>query len=151
MAYRKNSNFFTLGHGGYFSPQKFIQGTVPISWSLRHARTSYEITAGPGFQYFSEDDAPFFPVPGLIPPSELQLVFEGQSHQGPSYSVAVRADYRVTSRWHLGLNVAANNTRDFDSRSAGVVLKFLTRSVPPSTDLRVKSVPDWRGAQPLKF
>jgi hypothetical protein len=58
--------------------------------------------------------------------------------------------YTIVS-WHIGLNVAANNTRDFDSRGGRLVLKFLTRPVPPATDLRVKSIPDWRGGQPLKF
>jgi hypothetical protein len=41
--------------------------------------------------------------------------------------------------------------RDFDSRMAGVALKLLARPLPTSTDLRVKSIPEWRGNRPFGF
>jgi hypothetical protein len=64
--------------------------------------------------------------------------------------VVIRADYQIAAHWHLGAYAATNNARDYASRSAGVTLKLLARPLP-TTDLRVKSIPDWRGNQPFGY
>jgi hypothetical protein len=35
MHYDRNVNFFSVGHGGYFSPQRYLLGSVPVSWYER--------------------------------------------------------------------------------------------------------------------
>ena len=60
MHYQKNLSFFSLGQGGYFSPQEYGLASIPISWFSRHKRFEYEIRASLGAQYFSQDRAPFF-------------------------------------------------------------------------------------------
>ena len=39
MHYDNNQNFFSFGHGGYFSPQKFAQASVPLSLFARLGRS----------------------------------------------------------------------------------------------------------------
>src|SRR5439155_1688659 len=62
MHYQKNLSFFSLGQGGYFSPQEYGLASIPISWFSRHKRFEYEIRASLGAQYFSQERSPFFPT-----------------------------------------------------------------------------------------
>src|SRR5438552_846803 len=48
MHYQKNLSFFSLGQGGYFSPQQYGLASIPISWFSRHQRFEYAIRASLG-------------------------------------------------------------------------------------------------------
>jgi cellulose synthase (UDP-forming)/cellulose synthase operon protein B len=147
MHYDKNSNFFTLGHGGYFSPQQYAVASVPISWSGRQPHVTFEITASAGYQYIVEDAAPYYPTRGL----SVQPTYDGSKQQGVNYNVSARVDYHIAPHWYLGSFVSANNARAYQKAAAGVTLTFLAQRLPTSTGLHPQQVPDWRGAQPLKF
>ena len=70
MHYDNNQNFFSFGHGGYFSPQKFAQASVPLSLFARLGRSMHEITASPGFQYFTRKRRAFYPTLAIAIPGE---------------------------------------------------------------------------------
>jgi len=151
MHYNKNLSFFSLGHGGYFSPQRFLQGSIPLSWSIRHSRVFYEMQASPGFQYFTADAAPFYPIGiGSAPVVSLATqMYDDQHRKGATYNVTARLEYRIAPHVHLSAFGAANNTRDFDAHTIGIALRVLANRLPGTTNLRVRAVPDWRGNQPL--
>ena len=149
LHYDKNLSFFSLGHGGYFSPQRFLQGSVPLSWSIRHSRLLWQMQLAPGFQYFTADAAPFFPIGiGTAEPFS-PLVYDEQQRRGATYNVTAQLEYRLTPHLHFSAFGGANNTRDFDARAFGIALRLLANRLPGTTNLRVRAVPDWRGNQPL--
>jgi cellulose synthase (UDP-forming) len=147
MHYDKNSNFFTLGHGGYFSPQQYAVAAVPISWSGRQPHVTFEISASAGYQYIVEDAAPYYPTREL----SVQPIYDGSKQQGVNYNVSARVDYHIADHWYFGSFVSANNARAYQKTAIGVTLTFLAQRLPTNTGLHPKQVPDWRGAQPLKF
>jgi hypothetical protein len=147
MHYDKNSNFFTLGHGGYFSPQQYAVAAVPISWSGRQPHVTFEISASAGYQYIVEDAAPYYPTREL----SVQPLYDGSKQQGVNYNVSARVDYHIADHWYFGSFVSANNARAYQKTAIGVTLTFLAQRLPTNTGLHPKQVPDWRGAQPLKF
>jgi len=147
MHYDKNSNFFTLGHGGYFSPQQYAVAAVPISWSGRQPHVTYEISASAGYQYIGEDAAPYYPTGGLSSPAS----YAASIQRGVNYNVSARVDYHIAPHWYFGSFASANNARAYQKTAAGVTLTFLTQRLPTNTGLHPQQVPDWRGAQPLKF
>jgi cellulose synthase operon protein C len=145
MHYDKNLSFFSLGQGGYFSPQQYYVASIPISWFARHRRFEYQIRAGLGVQYVSEDSSPFFPTQPQLSPN----FYSSQVHTGPNYNVEVRVGYRIAPRWYLDLYGAGNNAQNFATQTIGFNLKFLMHRLPTDTDLHVKSIPDWKGRQPF--
>jgi len=147
MHYDKNSNFFTLGHGGYFSPQQYAVAGIPISWSGRQPHVSFEISASAGYQYIVQDAALFYPTRAV----SSQLSYDASKEQGVNYNVSARVDYHITSHWYLGSFISANNANAYQKMAAGVTLTFLTQRLPTNTGLHPQQVPDWRGVQPLKF
>jgi len=148
MHYEKNQNFFTLGQGGYFSPQLYALASAPVSWYDRTDRVEYEISAGVGVQHIVEDAAPYYPtIRGLL----SQPTYQGQTRTGPNYNLSFRVDYRLAPQVSLIAFATANNARDYAARTIGISLRILTQRLPTGTGLRVRSVPDWRGRQPFSF
>src|SRR5437867_25276 len=95
MHYQKNLSFFSLGQGGYFSPQEYGLASIPISWFSRHQRFEYEIRASLGAQYFSQDRSPFFPtrINAALP---AQGFFASNHSAGPNYNFLARLGHRLS-------------------------------------------------------
>ena len=148
MHYDRNLSFFSLGQGGYFSPQQYGLASIPISWFSRHKRFEYEIRASLGAQYFSQDSSPFFPVRvnAILPP---QGAYRSETHTGPNYSFRLRLGYRIAPHVYFDTFATASNARNYASQTVGFSLKFLAHRLPTNTDLHVNSIPDWRGNQPF--
>ena len=61
-AYRKNLNHFTLGHGGYFSPQRLLQPGVSGLWQYQSTDLIYRFRAGIGYQSQHDDEIARYPL-----------------------------------------------------------------------------------------
>lgn len=148
MHYDKNLKFFSFGQGGYFSPQQYYLGSIPISWYSRHPRFEYQVRFSGGVQYLHEDASAFYPVlPGSA--NVTQGVYASNNSAAPNYDADIRLGYRLSPHMYLGTFATANNARDYYTQSVGFSLKFLVNRIPTSTDLRVNSIPDWTGKQPF--
>ena len=151
MAYRKNSNFFTLGQGGYFSPQQYILANVPVQWrGTYNQKVQYMVNASLGAQHFQEAASPFFPtLPALQGRNGPH--YPKQVSTGANYSVDIQSSVPLTPVWHLGIFANMNNTRNFHSAAAGVFLRFSTRPRPLNQEVNIPSIPDWRGVEPFRL
>jgi hypothetical protein len=148
MHYDKNLSFFSLGQGGYFSPQQYAFVAIPISWFSRHKRFEYEIRANLGAQYIEQDSSPFFPV-GLNVALTKPSFYASTSTTGPNYYFLGRLGYRLAPHLYLDTFVTANNARNYAMQTVGFSIKILAHRLPTNTDLHVNSVPDWRGNPPF--
>jgi hypothetical protein len=146
MHYERNLNFYSLGHGGYFSPQKFLVGSIPLSWREQRHQVDYEISVSGGTQYSLEKEAPFYPLQPLN-----TLFYNETIRRGPNYNVQLRLDHQITPYAYWGVFAQANNTRNFSGQAAGVTLRILMSRLPATTDLHLRTIPDWNGIEPFKF
>jgi hypothetical protein len=148
MHYDKNLSFFSLGQGGYFSPQQYGLAAIPISWFSRHKRFEYEIRASLGAQYIAQDASSFFPtqVAAVLPP---QGVYAASNRTGANYYFLGRLGYRLTTHLYLDTFATANNARNYATQTVGFSIKILAHRLPTNTDLHVNCVPDWKGNQPF--
>jgi cellulose synthase operon protein C len=148
MHYDKNLEYFSLGQGGYFSPQQYGLASIPITYFARHRRFEYRIGASGGVQYISQSVSPFYPTSaGATLPN--QGFYASSTHTGPNYNVDFRFGYRVSPHAFFEAFATANNTRNYVYQAAGFSLKFLIRRLPTDTDLHPKSIPDWQGNPPF--
>lgn len=149
MSYDKNLRFFTLGHGGYFSPQKYFLMNVPVHWTGRYKQKFiYGVNASAGTQYVQEDAAPYYPtLPGIQ--GRTGPTYAAQVLTGGNYNVEALGMYEVTPGWYIGLMADANNARYYTARNVSIFLRhsFGNEAVPGR--LGQPSVPDWRGRQPF--
>lgn len=66
VAYNNNQNFFTWGHGGYYSPQQDNSFTVPLHLTGSRGNLVYEFNLGLGFANVVQDAAPVYPNNTLL-------------------------------------------------------------------------------------
>lgn len=62
FGYSKNEDHFTLGYGGYFSPQTYVAGTIPVTWTATRGKLSYTLGGNVGVQSFNADGGEVFPT-----------------------------------------------------------------------------------------
>jgi len=142
--YDQNLRYFTLGQGGYFSPQSHFLFNVPIRWVGRWERMEYSLAGSLGMQFFSEDATPYYP---LLSPTLANPSYPGQSKTGANYNLEFKMGYRMAPNWYIGAYANANNTADYSSQSVGFNVRYLMMQSPGSNDLQINSIPDWKGVQ----
>ncbi len=123
FSYDKNLRFFTLGHGGYFSPQRFFSSSIPVDYELRTDQLQIHFSAAISVQNFSEDAAYYFPNrPDLQAElyafeSEQPVVYEGQSQTNMGFRASGELRYKLTPRLEfkgeIGVERAADWTESF--------------------------------------
>jgi tetratricopeptide (TPR) repeat protein len=88
FGYSKNEDHFTLGYGGYFSPQTYVAAVLPVNWSATRGDLSFNLGASVGLQSFNADS-------GLVFPSnpDLQAALGGLSSYYASQNINVQTSY----------------------------------------------------------
>jgi tetratricopeptide (TPR) repeat protein len=148
MHYDKNLQYFSLGQGGYFSPQQYGVASIPISYFSRHRRFEFRVRVSGGVQYLSMDASPFYPTSvGASLPN--QASYASSVHTGPNYDVDLRLGYRLSPHAYFETFATANNARNYTYQAVGFSLKLLIRRLPTDTDLHPNSIPDWQGNPPF--
>ena len=151
MHYDKNLRYFTLGQGGYFSPQQYYLLNVPVRWSGTWRRQLlYSVSASVGPQHFQEEASPFFPTSSVLQ-GRSGPYYPVLSSTGLNYNMDVKLAYQMTPHWFLGAAINLNNARNYSSQTASVFLKYVFENRPLTQESNVPSVPDWRGAQPFNL
>ncbi|WLG88751.1 cellulose biosynthesis protein BcsC [Pseudomonas cucumis] len=123
ISYANNQDYFTYGHGGYFSPQTFFALGVPVTWAQRSGRLTYQVKGSVGVQHFEQDSADYFPNDKAMQAAS-GLRYEGQNKTGIGYSVAAAAEYKVASNFLLGANLGLDNAHDYQQFSGALSLRY---------------------------
>jgi tetratricopeptide (TPR) repeat protein len=134
QAYDNNQNLFTLGHGGYFSPQQFTSVSLPIQMRLTRSSWNFELRATPGYQTYREDAADVFPLdPALQGTLEslaaidrsIKTRFAALSESGFGMAGSVSAEYQTSWATTVGGSVSFDTFGDYDEAKARLYLKQL--------------------------
>jgi cellulose synthase operon protein C len=146
MHYDKNLRYFTLGQGGYFSPQQYFLANIPLRWTGSWNRVlQYSIAGSLGVQHFAEDASPFFPLQDR---SGARGSYQAMARTGGNYNLDFRLGYRLTPQWIAGAFANVGNSRDYRNAGAGIFLRYLFQPRPLLSEISADSIPDWKGAQP---
>ncbi|WP_338665828.1 cellulose synthase subunit BcsC-related outer membrane protein [Pararoseomonas sp. SCSIO 73927] len=127
FSYDKNLRYFTLGHGGYFSPQEYMAFNVPVDWRGRVGNVAYRLGATAGYARYREDRAPFFPGDaGLQAQAEALATssagtttpatafYAGQTQSGFVGGLRAEVDWSITPDLSLIGAVRYDKAADFD-------------------------------------
>jgi len=143
MQYDRNLSGFTYGHGGYFSPQRYVDVGFPVHWNGRTSsgRVAWQLDTSVGVQHFKEDAAPYFPTdPAMqqaayeaasmaallgLTTEYVEPVYTGQTKTGVSYNLSAAAEWQLSSQLFLGGRMEFNNARDYRQFGTSLYLRFL--------------------------
>ncbi|HWE23765.1 MAG TPA: cellulose synthase subunit BcsC-related outer membrane protein, partial [Myxococcales bacterium] len=124
LSYQYNLSFFTIGHGGYFSPQKFFHGGFALRWSgSGTGKLRWELAAEPGFDTFTQNSAPMFPL-NLPGDPTGTAPYPGVTNHGFSFNGRAFLGWSIASFLELGLGASGQQAPEFQEFRAGAFLRF---------------------------
>jgi tetratricopeptide (TPR) repeat protein len=133
FAYDKNLRFFTLGQGGYFSPQSYTALNIPVDWRARSGDWSWRLGGSIGYAVWSEDQSPVFPTDAGL---QAQLtaraatnpliisMYPSQSESGVIGSLRGDLEYAMTRDLALGAMVRYDRAANWNEGRAGVFVRY---------------------------
>ena len=124
-SYDKNSNLFTYGHGGYFSPQEFWLGSLYTQFGdIVNENFYYQAKLSLGFEGFIIDDAPKFPLSdGIVNSAKIAT---GYRDGGVTYKGALQLGYKLNNNLDLisGISLERMNGYQVQQASFALVYRF---------------------------
>jgi hypothetical protein len=133
MHYAHNEDAFTYGMGGYFSPQAYFLGNVPLTWA-GHSGTQwhYTLMGSLGLQAFQQDLAALWPLAGQksVEVNSGNLALPAKTIVAASYDLRGQVAYAIGPHWFVGGFMGANNSRNYSSFTAGFSVHYMFRSQP---------------------
>ena len=142
LGYRENLSYFTLGHGGYFSPQNYFSFGMPMDIAGRKGRFSYQLGGDIGVRYVRQDRAPYYPTnAGMQASWESQVkllpslatyfaYYDAESSTGFGYNLAGSFEYLLTPKVAFGARLAFDNSHNFTQQSGMIYLRYAFDALP---------------------
>ncbi|PKU25743.1 cellulose biosynthesis protein BcsC [Telmatospirillum siberiense] len=129
--FERNVSYYTWGHGGYFSPQRYVQLSTPVEYKNKWGELSYDLTGALGIQSYSRNAVAYFPTSSTLQSNAdaqangLATSYAAESVTGLGYNLGARAEYPLTPTLKLGGRISVSNAHDYNEQS---VLIFLRQS-----------------------
>jgi tetratricopeptide (TPR) repeat protein len=130
--YRRNSDFYTYGHGGYYSPE--LMTLVGPFFRYRSALCRsywFDIQLSAGWLHQRLDGSPVYPefdgdVSGLTPAAAADALaeYEGETDNKLGLSAKIQGMKLLTEHLALGGFAGVDNNADFTRWQLGVGLQF---------------------------
>jgi len=125
--YDNSQNYFSFGHGGYFSPQDFISVSFPVNYALDTKSLELKASLSPGFQSYSQDEVPLYPTDPAAQAeldrlkalnSDVRASYDSISKTGFAVAADASLYYRVGPSTRVGGQASYNtfgNYKEFRS------------------------------------
>ena len=127
FTYDKNLRFFTLGQGGYFSPQNYLNFGIPMEYSGRDGRFEYLLGGSIGVQTFNEKQSPYFPkdpaLQAALQATGATSFYSSRSTTGPSFGLRGQVEYQLNDGFSVGALATVDNAEDFTEATGKIYLR----------------------------
>jgi hypothetical protein len=132
-AYDKNLRHFTLGHGGYFSPQSYAALNLPVDYRARTGDLSWRLGATLGYASWREDSTPVFPgdagaqaqlQAAAASDPTLATSYAGKTQSGFVGGLRADAEYPLTSQFRLGGQLRYDRAADWNEARGMLYLRY---------------------------
>jgi cellulose synthase operon protein C len=109
-----NRSHFTLGHGGYFSPDKYLSVGPVFELVGRREDRSFRLEGGVSWQKVSEEESLFFPTNAALQAASGDPRYPGDSRDGLGLRLAATMEWRVTERTVAGVRLEGMRGEEAD-------------------------------------
>jgi predicted Zn-dependent protease len=132
-AFEKNLRYFTLGQGGYFSPQSQVSAVVQADWRRRIGDLRLRLGGAVGYQTYREDDSPVFPnnpelqaqlVAAAAGDATLSARYTGRDGSGVIGNLRAEAEYDITPQLRIGAYATYDRSGDWKQATGMVRLRY---------------------------
>ncbi len=135
--YADNRSHFTVGHGGYFSPRKYLSVGPSFDLSGLGANRSFRFEGGVAWQVVREDSSDFFPSDAALQAASGDPRYPDDSRDGVGARIAASVEWRISSRTVAGVRLEGMRGEDYDE----VRLQVYTRRWTDAVNEPLREVP----------
>lgn len=119
--FSENAGEYTLGHGGYYSPQRFASLSLPVSFGQRTARLSYTVRAALSTSRSRTAGADYFPTrpdlqaqaDAVAASSGVDAHYTASTGRGIGRSLAAAFEYQLDPRLFIGGRFEIDRSTDY--------------------------------------
>lgn len=125
--YTRDLNSFTLGQGGYYSPQQYFSLALPISYRQRLQNWSFVVETSVNWTKDRVDASPVYPIHSLVPDfsaEEQNEMNEGSSSSAIGYTLLAAIERRLSSHFVLGASVDIQRTPNYVPSHASIYIRY---------------------------
>jgi len=133
--YDKDLSGYSLGQGGYYSPQEYVSFALPVTWRKRTENWSWELGGSVSWSHSKTNDGMRYPIQSLIPDNQVDAngdplysdkgePVNGSSSSGTGYTARAIIERRVTSNWFVGLGVDIQEAKDYTPSHALLYVRY---------------------------
>jgi thioredoxin-like negative regulator of GroEL len=142
--YQRNTDFFTFGHGGYFSPEVFfITGPTLRYRTTPCATYSIDASASVGYMYYRTKDSPHYPlfdenVSALSSSAQGDATgtYPGENVSRLALGGKVRGVKLFGNHWLGSAYLGFNNASSYNEWRGGVSLQYFFDSITNAGEFR---------------
>ncbi|MBS1213105.1 MAG: hypothetical protein H6R26_1722 [Proteobacteria bacterium] len=120
--YEKNLSHFTRGHGGYFSPEHYVNSSLGVQFLSEEGRPLlFKGHVMAGLQFTENASAPRFPL------SVSSETYQGDDGFALSdaLDIELKGVWLMTPNLQLGAGAAVRHTANYEDYTGGLFVRFL--------------------------
>ena len=135
FGFDKNLGNFTIGNGGYFSPQQFFAALFPVTYKQQLTPDlTYSVGGSVGVQTFRAKSEPVFPNDTARQSQLIQLAASntglatenaGFKDTGVAGGAHADIDYRLTNNLHIGARAGFDRSGNFTEGTGLVYARYV--------------------------
>jgi len=121
--YQKDLSDYTFGQGGYYSPQRYLSLSVPVTYRQRTENWSFDLGGSLSWSQSHTQGQQRYPVnPGFTLASNPTS--SSSSGRGFGYTLQALIERRVTAHWSVGLAMDIQQAKDYTPSHGLLYLRY---------------------------
>lgn len=121
--YQHNSGFYTWGHGGYYSPQRYLSFALPLEVGGRAPAWRWNVRASISRSWTREDDVPFYPLDASMQAAAGNPMHSGGTGGGFGRSLRAGIEADVGTTGVLGAHIDLERSTDYSPNRFSVYFR----------------------------
>lgn len=133
MDFDRNLSNYTLGQGGYFSPQNYLAVSLPVTLTRKINKWDLTLNGAVGYQSWRQDQSDYFPGHSSLQSQlntlastvdNVDAVYKATAKNGVGYTLGVDARYRLNNNVALGANLGYDTFGSYNEGKALFYFKY---------------------------
>ncbi|QXX81577.1 cellulose biosynthesis protein BcsC [Providencia sp. R33] len=130
--YQKDLSDYTLGQGGYYSPQQYISFGLPVTYRQRTENWSWEVSGSVSWSYSHTKNSRKYPISRFFDSNDAiedkeyfrQADNKGSYSHGVGYTTNLLIERKITPHWFVGASVDIQQAKDYTPSHALIYLRY---------------------------
>ncbi len=123
--YRENMNYYTFGHGGYYSPQSYNSLAIPLRLTGRAGHWSYLLKGSASVSASYEKDMPYYPTDQAMQALGGNPVSPGGNGKGQGFTLGGAIEYQIVSHLFVGGHFEIDRSEYYTPNFATFYLRYM--------------------------